>query len=78
MTSVTSKALAHTDATFQRLRASGRYDLLLEIADFESLEARCGELHGRLLDDPHDWRTMRLYEGCAAAWELCRALVSDE
>lgn len=69
---------AQAEATFQRLRASGRYDHLLEIADFASLEARCGELHGRLLDDPHDWRTMRLYEGFSTVWELCCGLVSDE
>jgi hypothetical protein len=69
---------ATAETRFQRLRASGRYDLLAEIATFEALEARCGELHGRLLDDPHAWRTMRLYEGFAAAWELCRGLVSDE
>lgn len=69
---------AQAEATFQSLRSSGRYDLLLEIADFEALEARCGDLHGRLLDDQRDWRTMRLYEGYSAAWELCRSLVSDE
>lgn len=68
---------ATAEARFQRLRASGRYDMLLEIATFAALEARCGELHGRLLDDPHDWRTMRLYEGYSAAWELCRDLVSE-
>lgn len=78
MTSVTSKALAHTDATFQRLRASGRYDLLLEIADFEALEARCGELHCRLLDDPRDWRIMRLYNAYGHLWELCRGLTTDD
>ncbi len=69
---------AQAEARFQALRASGRYDLLAEIADFASLEARCGELHAKLLDDPQDWRTMRLYEGYSAAWELCRGLVSDE
>lgn len=69
---------ATAETRFQALRACGRYDLLLEIASFEALEARCGELHGRLLDDPHDWRTMRLYEGLAAAWELCRGLVEDD
>jgi hypothetical protein len=69
---------AAAEVIFQRLRSSGRYDLLLEIATFEALEARCGELHGRLLDDPHDHRLMALYGGYCDVWELCRGLVSDE
>lgn len=66
------------EVTFQRLRASGRYDLLLEIASFEALEARCGELHAHLLDDPTDRRLEALYGGYSHLWELCRGLVSDE
>lgn len=64
-------------AIFQRLRATGRYDLLQEIADFEALEVRCCELRGRLLDDPHDWRLRRLHDGYTAALELCRGPVSE-
>jgi hypothetical protein len=68
---------AAAEAEFQRLRASGRYDLLLEIPSFEALEARCGELHGKLLDHPQDRQLMALYDGMGAAWELCRGLVGE-
>ena len=70
----------HDDATaetiFQGLRAAGRYDLLLEIASFAALEARCGELHGRLLDEPTDRRLQALYGAFGSMWELCRGLVT--
>lgn len=69
---------ATAETRFQALRACGRYDLLLEIASFEALEARCGELHGRLLDDPHDWRLMTLYGAVSSLWELCRGLTTDD
>lgn len=69
---------ATAETRFQSLRACGRHDLLLEIASFAALEARCGELHAKLLDNPHDRQLMALYDGFGAAWELCRGLVSDE
>ena len=59
---------------FQRLRSADGHDLLLEFDSFVALEARCGELHGRLIDFPHDARLLALYEGYAAAWLLCRGL----
>lgn len=66
---------AAAEERFRRLRASGRYDLLLECADFAALETRCGELHAKLLDDPQDRRLLALYDGFSAAWEMCRGLV---
>mgnify|MGYP006886043080 FL=1 len=67
---------AVAEAEFQRLRASGRYDLLAQIATFGALEARCGELHGRLLEHPGDHRLMAMYGVNCDLWELCRGLVS--
>lgn len=75
---MTSNDDATAEAEFQRLRASGRYDLLLEISSFEALERRCGELHGRLRDEPLDHRLQALYGAYGCTWELCRGLVSDE
>ena len=69
---------AAAEATFQRLRASGRYDLLLEIASFVQLEARCGELHAKLLDDPTDRLLEALYGVYCDLWELCRGLTTDD
>ena len=69
---------ATAETRFQSLRASGRYDLLLEIASFVALETRCGELHGRLLDNPHDRRLMALYGAHGSLWELCRGLTTDD
>lgn len=66
------------EVTFQALRASGRYDLLLEIADFASLEARCGELHAKLLDEPTDRRLEALYGVYSDLWELCRGLIDHD
>ena len=62
------------EANFQRLRSDGAHDLLLEFDSFVTLEARCGELHAKLLDFPHDARLLALYDGYAAAWEMCRGL----
>ena len=59
---------------FQHLQADGAHTLLLEFESFVALEARCGELHGRLLDFPDDERLLALYDGYAAAWLLCRGL----
>lgn len=69
---------AAAEATFQALRASGRYDMLLEISSFVALEARCGELHAHLLDDPTDCRLEALYGGYCALWELCRGLIDHD
>ena len=66
------------EAEFQRLRASGRYDMLLEIATFEALETRCGELHAKLLDEPTDRQLEALYGGYCDLWELCRGLTTDD
>lgn len=66
------------EAEFQRLRATGRYDMLLEIAGFEALEARCGELHAKLLDDPTDRRLEALYGVYCDLWELCRGLIDHD
>ena len=52
--------------------------LLLEIATFEALEARCGELHAKLLDDPTDRRLEALYGVYCDLWELCRGLTTDD
>lgn len=65
---------AAAERRFQRLRAAGEHDLLLEVDSFVTLEARCGELHAKLLDFPHDARLLALYDGYAAAWEMCRGL----
>lgn len=62
---------------FHDLRASGRYDLLLEFDSFVAIEARCGELHEKLAEFPQDHRLQALYSAYAAAWELCRDLVSE-
>lgn len=67
---------AAAEAIFLRLRASGRYNLLAELPTFEALEARCGELHGRLLEHPGDHLLMALYGVYCDLWELCRGLVS--
>lgn len=81
MTSATSEALetddAAAEARFQALRASGRYDLLAEIASFVQLEARCGELHAKLLDEPGDRRLQALYSAYCVLWEHCRGLVGE-
>jgi len=69
---------ATAEAVFRDLRATGRYDLLLEIATFEALEARCGELHAKLLDDPQDRRLEALYGVYCDLWELCRGLTTDD
>lgn len=63
---------------FQRLRVCGRHDELLEFASLAELEARCGELYERLGECVGDRRLLMLYDGYAAAWELCRGLVGAE
>lgn len=69
---------AAAEARFQRLRASGRYDLLAECASFAALERRCGELCAELADHPGDRRLQALHDGYAAIWEVCRGLVEVE
>ena len=59
---------------FQRLRSAGAHEMLLEVDSFLALETRCGDLHGQLLDSPRDEQLLGLYDGFAAAWELCRGL----
>lgn len=72
-----SRRCAAAETVFQRLRASGRYDMLLEFASFVAIEARCGELHEKLAEFPQDHRLQALYDGYAALWELCRGLVLE-
>ena len=69
---------ATAEAIFQGLRASGRSDLLLEIATFVVLEARCGELHAKLLDEPTDRQLEALYGAYSHLWELCRGMVDHD
>lgn len=67
---------ATAETRFQALRACGRYDMLLEIPSFEALETRCGELHAKVRDDPHDHRLMALYGAYGSLWEQCRGLTT--
>lgn len=61
---------------FQRLVASGRQQLVLEVGSFVALETRCGELHAQLIDFPRDSELLALYDGYAAVWESCRGLTA--
>lgn len=62
------------ERSFQRLRAAGQHDLMMEFDSFVALETRCGELHAKLVETPHDLALQALYDGYAAAWLLCRGL----
>ena len=62
------------ERSFLRLRAAGQHDLMLEFDSFLALETRCGELHAKLVETPHDLALQALYDGYAAAWLLCRGL----
>ena len=59
---------------FQQLRLADGHDLLLEFDSFVALETRCGELHAKLVETPHDLALQALYDGYAAVWLLCRGL----